>query len=80
MQNGRAEGSQPLDDGGAVYNDGGTVTMATRAGTVSTGGESSTGITAQSIGGGGGNGGYSVSAGVAGAGGRSRLCIVWEES
>ena len=47
---------------------GGAVRVATRSGTVLTGGESSTGIVVQSIGGGGGNGGYSVAVGVAGAG------------
>jgi uncharacterized protein YhjY with autotransporter beta-barrel domain len=45
---------------------GGEVSVATRAGTVTTKGDNSTGIIVQSIGGGGGNGGYNVSAGLAG--------------
>jgi len=47
---------------------GGSVTLATRNGTISTEKENSTAIVAQSIGGSGGNGGYSVSAGGSGGG------------
>jgi hypothetical protein len=56
--------------GGSAGNggDGGTVTAATRSGTITTVGESSTGILVQSVGGGGGNGGFSVAGSAAGAG------------
>lgn len=57
-----------LGSEGGSGNAGGDVTLATRSGTVSTRGESSSGITAQSVGGGGGNGGYSVAVGVGGSG------------
>ena len=50
---------------------GGNVYLASGVGEVRTAGESSTGITVQSIGGGGGNGGFNVTAGLAGAGGSS---------
>jgi len=53
---------------GASGSQGGQVTLATRFGDITTYGENSMGILAQSIGGGGGNGGYSIAAGGSGAG------------
>jgi hypothetical protein len=47
---------------------GGSVSAATRSGKITTGGEFSSGIIAQSIGGGGGNGGLTVAAAAAGGG------------
>ena len=62
-----------LGGSGGIAGDGGrsdTLTSVTlsSAGSVSTGGNYSAGIVAQSIGGGGGNGGYSVAASLSGAG------------
>jgi hypothetical protein len=54
---------------GGTGSTGGNVNLATGKGLVWTKGESSTGITVQSVGGGGGNGGFNVSAALAGAGG-----------
>jgi hypothetical protein len=59
---------------GGTANDGGYVTLVTRAGTntpseFTTLGESSGGIVAQSVGGGGGNGGFAITGGLAAAGG-----------
>lgn len=67
---GMGAGSFSLGIGGQAANgsSGGQVVLATRSGTISTSGENSIGILAQSVGGGGGNGGYTVAAGVAGAG------------
>ncbi|MFD0892672.1 hypothetical protein ACFQ5Q_03490 [Luteolibacter ambystomatis] len=67
---GGGSGTMSLAIGGnaGTGSTGGDVWLATRTGTVTTGGENSTGIIAQSIGGGGGNGGYSIAAGAAGAG------------
>ena len=67
---GAAAGSVSIGVGGRAGggNAGGDVVLAMLEGTVTTGGESSTGIIAQSIGGGGGNGGYAVAVGAAGAG------------
>lgn len=56
-----------LGGSGGMGGRGGDV-FASSSGTIITGGQSSTGFLAQSIGGGGGNGGFNVSAGVAGAG------------
>ena len=67
---GAAAGSVSLGIGGSAGtgNSGGDVVLATLEGTVTTSGENSTGIVAQSVGGGGGNGGYAVAVGAAGAG------------
>ncbi|MEO1244214.1 MAG: autotransporter outer membrane beta-barrel domain-containing protein [Pseudomonadota bacterium] len=67
---GAAAGSVSLGIGGSAGtgNSGGNVVLATLEGMVTTSGESSTGIVAQSVGGGGGNGGYAVAVGAAGAG------------
>jgi hypothetical protein len=67
---GAGAGAVSLGVGGDAGNgsSGGTVRAATRSGTITTSGLSATGIIVQSVGGGGGNGGYTVSAGVAGAG------------
>ncbi len=68
---GDAAGTIGVSIGGEGGNggQGGQVTAATRAGTISTSGDSSTGILVQSVGGGGGNGGYSIAAGGAIGGG-----------
>ena len=62
------EVSVGIGGGGGAGSQGGTVRAATQSGLVTTSGENSSGIIVQSVGGGGGNGGYTVSAGVAGAG------------
>jgi hypothetical protein len=53
---------------GGAGNHGGEVTASTSIGSVTTKGNESIGILAQSVGGGGGNGGFNVSGGIAGAG------------
>ena len=53
---------------GGAGNHGGEVTASTSIGSVTTKGNDSIGILAQSVGGGGGNGGFNVSGGIAGAG------------
>ena len=58
-----------LGGSGGTASDGGVVRVRTSSGTITTTGENSAGIIAQSIGGGGGNAGYSVAATLAGGGG-----------